>query len=397
MTVELTPILALTIVLVVFAIGDVVAIKTKAIVSMMFASSVMLLLSFWAGMPKDLLPQSQLMGIGTVLIGLLITHMGTLMKLRDLLQQWKTVLVAVAAVAGIGIFILLVGSPIFGREMAVVAAPPIAGGVVAALIMSEAAAAKGFADLSLFATMLLVAQGFVGYPISSVLLTREARRIISRPDMLTAVTEASTTAEATTDKGALGFRLPPLPKQYQTSFVLLAKLSIMAYISTLLAGLLNNAIHPLVMSLIVGIISREIGLLEDNIFQQANGLGLAMAGLLAVVFANLSSATPEMVLQLLAPLVGMLLLGVVGIAIFALLAGKILGYSPEMAMTIGLTALYGFPGTFILSHEAATAVAKNEEEKEAILHHILPKMLVAGFVTVTISSVILAGIFAKLF
>ncbi|MGI6604457.1 MAG: hypothetical protein ACOX2S_05330 [bacterium] len=91
---ELTPILALTIVLVVFAIGDVVAIKTKAIVSMMFASSVMLLLSFWAGMPKDLLPQSQLMGIGTVLIGLLITHMGTLMKLRDLLQQWKTVLVA---------------------------------------------------------------------------------------------------------------------------------------------------------------------------------------------------------------------------------------------------------------------------------------------------------------
>ncbi|MGI6604458.1 MAG: hypothetical protein ACOX2S_05335 [bacterium] len=268
---------------------------------------------------------------------------------------------------------------------------------MAALIMSEAAAAKGFADLSLFATMLLVAQGFVGYPISSVLLTREARRIISRPDMLAAATEASTTAEATTDKGALGFRLPPLPKQYQTSFVLLAKLSIMAYISTLLAGLLNNAIHPLVMSLIVGIISREIGLLEDNIFQQANGLGLAMAGLLAVVFANLSSATPEMVLQLLAPLVGMLLLGVVGIAIFASLAGKILGYSPEMAMTIGLTALYGFPGTFILSHEAATAVAKNEEEKEAILHHILPKMLVAGFVTVTISSVILAGIFAKLF
>jgi hypothetical protein len=394
--VQLTPLLALTIVLVIFAIGDVVAIKTKAILSMLFVSSVLFLIGFWSGLPSNILPQSQLVGIGGVLVGLLITHMGTLMKVRDLLQQWKTVIIAAGAVAGIGIFILLVGSPIFGRNVAVVAAPPISGGVVAALIMSEAAKAKGFADLSLLATMLLVAQGFIGYPLSSILLTREARRIISHPELVRTSLETAGSAVNTADKGAFGFRLPQLPKEYQTNFVLLAKLSVMAYVSVLIAGLFHNVIHPLVVSLIVGIVAHEIGLLEDKIFEKANGLGLAMAGLLAVVFGNLASATPAMVTKLLAPLAGTLALGVVGIALFTLVLGRIFGYSSEMAMTIGLTALYGFPGTYILSHEAARAVARNEEEKQAILHHILPKMLVAGFVTVTISSVILAGIFAKL-
>jgi hypothetical protein len=262
--------------------------------------------------------------------------------------------------------------------------------------MSEAAKAKGFADLSLLATMLLVAQGFIGYPLSSILLTREARRIVSRPELVRTLVETAGSLENAADKGAFGFRLPQLPKEYQTNFVLLAKLSAVAYASVLIAGLFHNVIHPLVVSLIVGIVAHEIGLLEDNIFEKANGLGLAMAGLLAVVFGNLASATPAMVTKLLAPLAGTLALGVVGIALFTLVLGRMLGYSPEMAMTIGLTALYGFPGTYILSHEAARAVARNEEERQAILHHILPKMLVAGFITVTISSVILAGIFAKL-
>ncbi|HHY93365.1 MAG TPA: hypothetical protein GX511_08490, partial [Firmicutes bacterium] len=193
------PLLALTIVLCIFAIGDILAVKTKAIVSMLFASSVLLVIGYWSGMPTDLLPKSQLVGIGSVLVGLLITHMGTLMKVRDLVQQWKTVIIAVGAVAGIGIFVFLVGSPLFGRNVAVVSAPPIAGGVVAALIMSEAAKAKGFTDLSLLATMLLVAQGFIGYPLSSILLTREARRIVSRPELVRVAQETAIGAEGTMD------------------------------------------------------------------------------------------------------------------------------------------------------------------------------------------------------
>ena len=78
-----------------------------------------------------------------------------------------------------------------------------------------------------------------------------------------------------------------------------------------------------------------------------------------------------------------------GSVIFAMIAGKLLGYSMSMSMSIavGLTSLYGFPGTMILSQEAAKSVGENEEEIKVIEGQILPKMIIAGFSTVTITSV----------
>jgi len=63
-------------------------------------------------------------------------------------------------------------------------------------------------------------------------------------------------------------------------------------------------------------------------------------------------------------------------------------------VAIGLTALYGFPGTMILSQEAAKGAGESPEEVAAIEGQILPKMIVAGFSTVTITSVVLTSIIA---
>lgn len=387
------PILALTVVLVIFAIGDIISAKTKALLSMLFVSSIILLVGFWLGLPKDLFPASQLVGIGSVLVGLLITHMGTLMSIKDLIKQWKTVIIAAGAIVGIGIFVLIPGSIIYGRQIAAVAAPPISGGVVAALMMSEAAKAKGLNDLAIFATMLLVAQGFIGYPLSSIFLTKEAKRIKTNKEAY--IHSHAEIAVGKENEVKRGFRLPPMPKEFQTSTVYLAKLSLGALLAVELAGLFHNVIHPYVWALFIGIALREIGFLEEDIFTKANSFGISMVTLLAIVMGNLSQATPQIILQYLSPLIGTLVLGVIGIFIFTFILGKLLGYSFEMAATIGLTALYGFPGTFILTQEAAKAVAENEEERQIIMDEILPKMLVAGFVTVTISSVILASIFVK--
>ena len=62
---------------------------------------------------------------------------------------------------------------------------------------------------------------------------------------------------------------------------------------------------------------------------------------------------------------------------------------------LGLTSLYGFPGTMILSQEAARGAGETPEEVAAIEGEILPKMIVAGFSTVTITSVIVTGIIAS--
>lgn len=123
---------------------------------------------------------------------------------------------------------------------------------------------------------------------------------------------------------------------------------------------------------------------------KANSLGLAMVGLMSVFFDNLTMATPKLLASLLDPLVVSLILGLIGIIISSSMLGKILGYSKKMAISIEVTALLGFPGTYILSNEVVNTVGKNKDEKKVILDEILPKMLIAGFMTITISSVILA-------
>jgi hypothetical protein len=390
--------LAITIVLVVFAIGDFVSYKTKSIVSMMFVASVLFLIGFWAGIPATLFADAQLVGFGALMIGLLITHMGTLLSIDDLKKQWKTVLVALAAVGGIGLFLSVVGTPIVGKEYAVAAAPPISGGVVAAIIMSEEAAAQGLDAIALFVTLLVVVQGFFGYPVASFMLNREAKKILANmgntdEDIL--MENSSELAEKATSKERKKL-IPPLPKDLQTSYILLAKLAITAYISFQLAGLTNEIIHKYVMCLLVGVVAREIGFLEESVMNKANSFGLAMVALMAVIFGNLAKATPEMLVSILFPLVATLVLGVIGIAIFSGIMGKVLKLSPTMAIAIGSSALFGFPGTFIISNEVANANGKSPEERGAILDAILPKMLVAGFITVTIASVVLAGIMVKM-
>lgn len=391
--------LAITFVLVVFALGDIISFKTKSIVSMMFVASVVFLVGFWVGLPETVFQDAQLTGIGALMIGFLITHMGTLLSFEDLKKQWKTVVVALAAVAGIGIFLLVVGAPILGREYAISAAPPIAGGVVAAIIMGDAAAAKGFEAIGVYVTLLVVVQGFFGFPVASYMLNKEAKKILKNFDpskAKVAAVGAGTgvgVAEALKAKKKL---IPALPKDLQTPYILLAKLGLVTIVGFKLAALTNGIVHQYVMCLFVGVIAREIGLLEENIMTLANAQGLAMVGLMSIIFGSLAKATPEMILSLAFPLIGSLVLGVIGISIFSGIAGKLLKMSTPMAIAIGASALFGFPGTFIISNEVANANGKTEEEKQAILSEILPKMLVAGFITVTIASVVLAGIMAPL-
>lgn len=386
--------LALTIVCSIFAVGDLVSAKTKSFLSTMFVSSVILLVGFWVGLPKSIFQDAGLTSLGTIMIAFLITHMGTLLSFDDLKQEWKTVLIAIGAVAGIGIFLFLVGSPILGREYAVSAAPPISGGLVAAVIMGDAARAKGLEIITVFTTLLIVIQGFFGLPIASFFLNREARNLIDRYRKDPNTLKDKRVYPQNSKKGRK--LLPSLPEELQTNYILLAKIGLVAILGFKLTDLMNNVINANVVCLILGILGREIGFLEENIMIKANSFGLAIVGLMAVGFGNLAIATPEMLFSLIGPLVVSLILGIIGICIFSSILGRLLGYSKEMAMAIGISALFGFPGTYIVTNEVANAVGKNQEERQVILDKILPKMLVAGFMTVTIASVVLAGFMANL-
>lgn len=391
----LKPLISLTFILIVFSIGDIISVKTKSIVSMLFTGSVLFLLGFWAGVPADLFASSHLLAIGALLITMLLTHMGTMLNFRQLKEQWQTVLIAIAAIVGIVVLLLTVGSLFLDRNAALVAAPPLAGGVIAGIQMAEAATERGLENYAILATLLVVVQGFIGYPLASYCLRKEAAVVLARKDhLMRQPAEAAATQPEPAERHYFLAR-------FKSDNVMLAKTALVALAATLLSYAAQqaagfNILDKNILALLFGIIAAQTGFLERSVLTRANSFGLGMAALMSVIFNNLSKATPQIVLSLLPVIVKALLIGALGIILFSYAASRILKISPFMAVAIGTSALFGFPGTYIISHEVSNTVSDDPAEQQLVLEQILPKMLVAGFITVSIASVVLAGLLSPM-
>ncbi|MBA5850742.1 hypothetical protein H2684_05335 [Clostridium sp. cel8] len=392
---NLSVIAAFTIILVVLAVGEFVSTKTKAFIPSVFVSAVLFLIGFWTFMPKDLIARGSFeTPIVTMSMYLLLVHMGTLMSLRELLAQWRSVIVSIGGIVGICLMTMTIGRLLFGMQTAVVATPPLTGGVVASILMAKGATDKGLPALAVLATCMYVMQGFVGYPISAFCLKKEAKRVLGvykNGDKKVKLEKSATSTQVNVQKKKL---IPPLSKEYQTPYVILLKLGFVGFLASKISPIVH--VNQFVICLILGVIFCEIGFLEEKALNKANAFGFLMTVLMGYIFANLSQATPAMLKQILVPLFGIIILGVIGMFIASLVLGKLLGFSKEMAFASTLTALYGFPADYILTNEAIKSVCKSDDEVEYVTEDMLPKMLVSGFATVTIASVIIAGIFVKL-
>lgn len=392
--------LALVIVVFILLVGDLVAVRTKAWIPSMFISAVLFLIGYWTFFPKEIVALAGVpSAVAVMMMYLLITNMGTLLSLKELKNQWKTIVIALSGILGIIAVLLSVGTLIFGFQTMVVAIPPLVGGVVSALIMSEGAKEAGLASLSVFAIVIYVMQGFAGYPLTSLVLKKEGKRLLQqyREGGLSAANAEVAAAVEPAPVAELKL-FKNMPEKYNTDFFKFFRLSLVAFlayqVSTLLAPVAS--ISPFVLCLLFGVIATSAGFLEKQALQKANGFGIAILVLMLFIFDGLKQATPGMLLEILVPLIGTIILGVIGMYIFSFIAGKILKVSKEMAFAVSLTALYGFPADYIITNEVIKSLTDDEKEREALTSHMLPPMLVGGFVTVTIVSVILAGIFVGL-
>ena len=384
--------LALLVIAVVYAVGDFVSSKTRAVLSMLLVAGLLFLFGFWLGVPKTLFDDAQVFVFALAIIPMLIVHMGTLLNIKELKEEWKTVVIALGAIIAVAVVLYLAGAPLIGKEFAVSAAAPITGGVVATLIMQEVLGKMGLDTIVVFATLLLVLQSFIGLPVASFCLSREARRLLSA--------YRSQDADGGTSSGPNTYRpkwriVPEMPQALQSPFILLMKAMLVGWLAVSFAHLLGDVINKYIMALLFGIIFSELGFLEAKILDKANAAGLSFFVLLVPVFSSLPKATPHIVASLIVPIVIAFFISVIAIVAVTFLLSGIFKYSWALSMALGMSCMFGFPGTFIISEEIAAAQSESEEEREFLLAAILPKMLVAGFTTVTIASVFIAGIMVK--
>jgi hypothetical protein len=382
--------LALLVIALVLGFGDFISIKTKALLSMIFIAGLVFMVSFWLFLPKTLFQDAHIIDFAYAIIPLLLVYMGTLMKLKDLKGEWKTVIIALSAIIAAAVILFFIASPVIGNSFAVGATGPISGGVVSTIIMQEAADAKGLETITVFVTVLLVLQSFVGLPIASYCLSGEAKSLVKkfRENGGIENKENLPPAESTERQW---YQFPLMPEKFQTPFILLMKTFLVAWLAIYAAELMDGVINKYVLALVFGIIFYELGFLEQKVLDRANSAGITLFALMVPVFASLPKATPEMIGSFILPIVIVFAVSVVGISIISFILGKLLGYSWRLSLAVGVTCLFGFPGTFIVAEEISDAVSQSAEEREYLSHIILPKMLVGGFSTVTIGSVFVAS------
>ena len=391
---KLDTVSAFTIVMLFLAAGEFVSQKTKAFIPSVFVTAILFMAGYWTVLPTNLVELASFsQPVVYLSIALIITHMGTLMSVKELANQWKTVVISVAAIVGIMVACLTAGATLFGWANAVAATPPITGGIVAAILMSEAAAAKGMPLVAILAISTYIMQGFFGYPLTAMLLKKEASRLVGV--LRRGEAEVSQVKDADAEEKKSKWKIfPEIPEEYESTYVVLLQVGILALIAVKLAPLLQ--VNQFVICLFAGVIGRATGFVKKEALVKPKAFGWLLTVVMAFLFGSLSKATPEALVQIALPLFGLLTIGVIGMAVFSAVAGRFMGETKEMAASIAMTCLYGFPADYILTIEAIKITAQNEEEYNYCMSQMMPKMLVGGFVTVTSASVIVAGYFVKL-
>jgi hypothetical protein len=394
----MNPVLAFVVVMLVWTISDFVAKKTKSLLSSLFVASIIFFVGFLTGIfPDDLLASSSLLALAGVVVGFIIVHLGTMISLDDFKKQWRTLLVGISTVIGIGVALLLAALVFGGRisgaaeegyaqalDFVVAGTGALSGGTISVLIVQEAALGVGLTSIAIFPVLIAALQGLVGFPLTSLILRKEAARLKSEHragNLEPVVVEDAESASASR-----------LPDALRTTAGTLFAVGVVVLLSLGINNLTDGILNTFVVALVFGIALRTTGIFKPSVLAGIDSFGLMMISIMILVFGPLATVEPEDVTALAFPLLLAFVFGVAGIAGFSALVGKLLGYSIPMSVAIGLTALYGFPGTMILSQEAAKGAGETPEEVAAIEHEILPKMIVAGFSTVTITSVIVTSI-----
>ena len=390
------PLTCITGCLVVYSIGEFLSKKTKGAISSLLFACILFIAGFWSGvLPKDVTTQSGLVAVMSNFgAAFMITNIGTLINLEDMIREWKTVVISIFSIIAIALICFTIGSLLFGREYALIAAPPVAGSTVAGIIVTGMAEAADRPELAAFAVLILSLQKFFGIPISTFCIRKDLRN----------KQKSGYFKQETENKKE--FKLPSMrvfketPKHLRTNTIYICKIALVACLAdfvgkaTMIPGSdpVNYILNPNIAYLLFGLIFARIGFLEKDIFGKANSSGIITFGLLLMLPGSLASLTPSGLAKMIVPVVGILVLCSIGIIAVCGIVGKFLGYSPYASAAIGVTCMLAYPATQIITTEGVDSLECEGDERQKAMDYMLPKMIIGGFVTVTVVSVAFASI-----
>lgn len=383
-----------SVVLVLFAIGDLIASKTKAKVSAVFVTLLLFLILFVTkAIPADIIEKAGMTAAASWSVPMIMFSMGTMLNVKQFIDEWRTVLTAWLGIVAVIVCISLC-IPLFGKSTVLTSIPVINGALPATTIMTQAALEKGLTLAAATATVVFAIQKFIGTPIASRAALQEANRLLveyheakSKGIDLANVDTDKKEAENTGTKVKQAF-CEKYDKYYSTN-VCIFFIALFSYLGYELSEIIH--VNYSIVCLVVGVIVTRIGIVPKDILEKGKIKGFINMVVFAAVIPSLAKVSLTDLISLFVPIVGMFAASIIGIFLMmkVLPGWKIIGSKP-LAFGVGFCQMLGFPTTYLISNEVCNAVGETEEERAYLMSKIMPKLVVGGMACMI--SIVVAGL-----
>lgn len=389
---------ALLIVLAVFAFGDLISQLTRARLSSLFVIMMTFLVLFiFKIIPADIIKQAGLTTLGPISMVMLLLNMGTTIDLAMLKREWRSVAASCIAMT-IAIASCLVLIPFIGRANALAAAPVINGGIIATTTMVKAATDQGLAMTAALAAFLYATQKFVGTLPASYFGLKAARRYVEEYRQQKAADPDSVLTREEIPQDSPRQSWAERNTRRFTIYISLCIGAASAWLGTIGGKLTHNWVGMFLWCMIIGLVLRNLGLVPANLIKKnANASGFFIFGALTAIVPSLAKVDFSMLGQLGITVLAVFAVTVAGIVLaFKILPlWKIVG-DKDLCIGIAMCQMIGYPGTQLISEEIAKTVGKTPEEIDYLEKRIGTAYVISGFTSVTVLSIVVATIMAKI-
>lgn len=374
------------IVLIVFALGDIVGKITKGKLSGMMVVMLLFLVGFLTKLiPADIIDQGGLTALSKLAIAMVLFNMGTTLNVKQLIEEWRTVLMAALCMLASCLVMLLV-SPIIGFDTMLVGMPVINGAAMATSLMASAAAEKGLATAAALCAVIYSVQKFVGAPIVSAMGIRYGKKLLKAYRENPAQFKKQETGNGASAKVSFADK----HKEWYSANVMMALVAAGSWVAHILGDL--TPINYSIWALLLGVVCAASGLVPTKPLQKSNSYGLMMVAvfgsiipsLAKVSLSDLGTMAFQTIVLFAAALIGVALVG------WVLPTWKLVG-DKDLAVGIGVEQFLGFPSNVVICREVGDAVGETPEEKAFIEDTLNVPYVVGGITVITVLSTMLAG------
>lgn len=374
------------IVLIVFALGDIVGKITKGKLSGMMVVMLLFLVGFLTKLiPADIIDQGGLTALSKLAIAMVLFNMGTTLNVKQLIEEWRTVLVAALCMLASCLVMLLV-SPVIGFDTVLVGMPVINGAAMATSLMASAAAEKGLATAAALCAVIYSVQKFVGAPIASAMGIRYGKKLLKAYRENPAQFKKQETGNGASAKVSFADK----HKEWYSANVMMALVAAGSWVAHILGDL--TPINYSIWALLLGVACAASGLVPTKPLQKSNSYGLMMVAvfgsiipsLAKVSLSDLGTMAFQTIVLFIAALIGVALVG------WVLPTWKLVG-DKDLAVGIGVEQFLGFPSNVVICREVGDAVGETPEEKAFIEDTLNVPYVVGGITVITVLSTMLAG------